>query len=109
EHDELHDRAPPLAPTPSSQQQSRLLDLRDEKRRQAPTVTYVQQEGDSTFREAWDRAVDDAGRRVVLDGLIRRVRVRKGRPGRRTREQLLERIEVEWQPRTGEWFDHGAG
>ncbi|GAA1920178.1 recombinase family protein [Nocardioides marmoribigeumensis] len=52
-----------------------------------------------TYREAWEAAEgDEAAQRRVLDDVLSRVTVLKGRPGRRTREQVRARLLFDWKP-----------
>lgn len=77
-------------------QQGELLDRRDEARRETPEVEYVYDGGDQTFAEDWEAASDVEQRRAVLDDALSAVLVRRGGVGRRTREQVLERLTFEW-------------
>ena len=64
------------------EQEGALLDLRDEKQREAPTVQLRWDEA-GFFDEEWERAGDDvAARRAVLDDALERVLVCRGRAGR---------------------------
>lgn len=82
-------------------EQGRLLDLRDEKRAEAPVVSYRWEGTDRSFAEDWEAAEDVEGRRAVLDDALASVTVTRGRPGRRTREQLLARLAFDWKGPTG--------
>lgn len=63
-------------------QHESLLDLRDEKQREAPTVQLRWEEA-GFFAEEWERAGEDVtARRAVLDDALERVLVRRGRRGR---------------------------
>lgn len=64
-----------------------------------PEVSWTWEPTGQTYREAWDDAAgDEAARRRVLDDALARVTVRKGRPGRRTREQVRARLMFDWKP-----------
>lgn len=78
-------------------EQSNLLDLRDEKRAEAPGVQYVPTRGTQMFGEDWADAGTVEAKRAILDDAIERVCVRRGRPGRRTDAQVLARLEFDWK------------
>lgn len=80
-------------------EQDALLDLRDEKRAESPAVTYRWDET-GHFGEDWAAAETVEDRRAVLDDALARITVRRGRPGRRTRESLLARLEFAWKDAT---------
>jgi len=63
-------------------QQARLLDLRDEKREEAPVLTQRWVGDTATFGEDWAGAVTVEDQRAVLDDALTAVRVRRGRVGR---------------------------
>ncbi|NPC97881.1 recombinase family protein [Nocardioides sp. zg-DK7169] len=75
-----------------------LRKLRREARAKAPRVTLRAVEGSQTFGEDWAQAGTVETRRAVLDDALRRVWVRRGRPGRRTPAQLLARLTFDWHP-----------
>jgi len=77
-------------------QQDALLDLRDELRQQPGQTVDVWNEGDDTFAALWHRAEDVEERRAVLEDALERVVVKRGRPGRRTKDQVLERLQITW-------------
>jgi site-specific DNA recombinase len=79
------------------EKQATLLDLRDQKREEAPVVTY-RAEPAGFFDDDWALAEgDEVARREVLGDALKRVVVRRAaRPGRRTKAQLLERLDFEW-------------
>lgn len=80
------------------QEQDNLLDLRDQKRAEPGRVVEVWNEGDGYFSELWAAAgVDVAARRAVLQDALERLVVRRGRPGRRTAAQVLERLQITWK------------
>ncbi|GAB3434723.1 hypothetical protein GCM10027517_03100 [Phycicoccus ginsengisoli] len=102
ELDDLIRRAPDRAARMELQgQQANLLDLRDEKRAEAPAVTYRQEGPTRTFAEDWADAKTVEERRVVLDGALAGITVRRGRPGRRTREALMARLTIDWRETYG--------
>lgn len=78
-------------------QQADLMDERDQRRAEAPQVTY-RAEPTGTFAAAWAAAESDAERRAVLTDGIERLVVRPGRPGRLTRAKVLARLTFEWAP-----------
>jgi DNA invertase Pin-like site-specific DNA recombinase len=82
-------------------QQAALLDRRDEAEDEAPTVEYVSEGGDQSFAEDWAEAADVVAQRAVLDDGLAGVLVRRGGVGRRTREQMLERLTFQWIGPTG--------
>lgn len=84
------------------EQEDALLDLRDAKRAEGGEVEWVQVATDRTFREDYEAAAGVEERRAVLDDCVERIEVRRGRPGRRTREQMLERLKVVLKP-TPKW------
>ncbi|MGN6251052.1 MAG: recombinase family protein [Marmoricola sp.] len=64
-----------------------------------PVLRWTWEPTGQTYREAWDEAAgDEAAQRRVLDDVLARVTVRRGRPGRRTREQVLGRLMFDWKP-----------
>lgn len=77
-------------------QQSNLLDLRDEKRAQAPAVTLRPVRHTQTFGEDWAFAEDVAERRLVLDDAVKRIWVARGGVGQRSKEAKLARLSFEW-------------
>ena len=83
------------------EQQASLLDLRDEKRAQAPVSSYRWEGADRSFAEDWALATSVADRRAILDDGLSRVTVRRGRPGRRTKAQLLARLSFDWKGDSG--------
>jgi len=78
-------------------QQSDLLDLRDEKRTETPAVTHRWVGDTTTFAEAWEAAGDVMARRAVLDDALTAVRVVRGRTGRRTEAGILARLSFDWK------------
>lgn len=83
-------------------EQGRLLDLRDERRAETPTVEYRWEGTDQTFAEDWADAGDDpVARRAVLDDGLASVTVAPGAPGRRTREKVLARLTFKWVGEVG--------
>lgn len=78
-------------------EQSNLLDLRDQKRQEAPNVS-LRYEDAGWFAEAWEAAGEDVEqRRAVLDDAVERIWVRRGGTGRRTPEQVLARLSFDWK------------
>lgn len=75
----------------------RLRDLRREALAEPATVEYVPVRHTQTFGEDWAAAADDEARRVVLGDALEQLVVRRGRPGRRTREGLLARLRFDWR------------
>jgi site-specific DNA recombinase len=82
-------------------QQGGLLDLRDERRAEAPRVEYVQEGTDRSFREDYEAAATVGERRAVLDDAVGTVTVTRGAPGRRTAVQVLARLAVVWTGAVG--------
>jgi len=76
-------------------EQSTLLDLRDEKRAEAPT-TSIRYEPAGTFAEDWAAAADDLERRKVIGDAIDRVVINRVGAGRRTRAGVVKRLTIEW-------------
>lgn len=65
------------------EQQAALLDLRDEKRLEAPrTVLRPVRDDTRTYGEDWAGAEDLQAQRAVLDDALERIVVRRGRTGR---------------------------
>lgn len=63
-------------------EQSALLDLREEKRLQAPRRVLRPVRKTKTYGEDWAAAADLAEQRAVLDDALERIVVRRGRTGR---------------------------
>ena len=102
--DELDDliRQAPRERRPELQAEQRnLLDLRDEKRAEAPRVSYRWEGTDQTFGEDWAVAESVEDRRAVLDDALAKIVVHRGGRGRRTREQLLARLRFQWKGEVG--------
>ena len=78
-------------------QQTDLIDLRDEKREQAPIITQTWKDGTATFGEDWEAAEDVMDRRAVLDDALSAVWVVRGRMGRRTEAGVLARLVFDWK------------
>lgn len=79
-------------------QQNALLDERDRRRAESPTVAY-RVEAAGTFSAAWaaaEAAGSDADRRAVLADALARVVVRRGKQGSHTTPQNLSRLEFHW-------------
>ncbi|KQQ43087.1 hypothetical protein ASF50_03575 [Nocardioides sp. Leaf307] len=99
--DELDDliRQAPNRDTRQSLQveQGNLLDLRDEKRAESPSVRLVPTRGTQTFGEDWADAETVVDQRAVLDDAVTRLWVRRGSRGRRTDAQLLARLTFDWK------------
>ncbi|WP_166136529.1 recombinase family protein [Nocardioides ochotonae] len=85
-----------------------LLELRDARRAEGGEVEWVQVATDRTFREDYEAAATVEERRAVLDDCVERVEVRRGRPGRRTAGQMLERLTLVLKP-TPTWHDPDEG
>ena len=77
-------------------EQGNLLDLRDEKRAEAPNVVVPASTPAQTFGRTGPRPTTVEDRRAILDDAIERVMVR-GRPGRRTDAQVLARLTFDWK------------
>ena len=98
ELDDLIRQAPDRADRQRLQaEQGNLLDLRDEKRAEAPVITYRQEGTDATFAEDWATAQTVEDRRAVLDDALESITVTRGGLGRRTRAQLLARLAFAWK------------
>lgn len=90
-------------------QMGNLLDLRDEKRAEAPVVvqrfvrhthrgTVVEAAEDTGFfAEDWAAAETPQDQRDVLDDAITRIWVKRGRRGRSTAASVLERLRFDWK------------
>lgn len=78
-------------------EQSNLLDLRDEKRLEAPLVSY-RYEPAGTFGQDWSAAETDLEKRQVIGDAIERVLVVRVGPGRRTEAGVLRRLNIAWKP-----------
>lgn len=89
------------------EQEDALLDLRDERRAEAGEFEWVQADSDRSFREDYEAATTVEERRAVLDDCVERVEVRRGRPGRRTPDQVLERLHVKFRS-TARWHEPDA-
>lgn len=77
-------------------QQATLLDERDARRSEAPVVSLRFAEA-GLFASEWAAAADDVERRAVLGDALERIVVRRGKPGRRTTAQMLERLDFTWK------------
>ena len=77
-------------------EQTKVLDLRDDKRAEDPVVTYHLTEA-GRYGSDWAAAADDIERRQILGDAIARIVVKRGRPGRRTPEQVLARLDIQWR------------
>lgn len=98
ELDDLIRQAPDRAERQRLQQeQSNLLDLRDDKRAETPVVRHVPARGTQMFGEDWAEAEDDETRRAVLGDAVERIWVTRGRPGRRSDAQVLARLVFDWK------------
>ncbi len=99
ELDDLIRQAPDRATRQHLQnEQSNLLDLRAEKRAEAPVVRYVPTRGTQMFGEDWAEADNDEDRRAILGDAVERIWVgRPARSGRRTDAQVLARLTFEWK------------
>lgn len=82
-------------------QQAALLDRRDEAEGEPATVEYVYDGGDQSFGQDWAEAADVVAQRAILDDGLSAVLVRRGGTGRRTREQMLDRLTFQWIGQTG--------
>lgn len=78
-------------------QMSALRALRRQKRTEAATVRLVPVRSEQDFAEDWAEALSVEERRAILDDALVSVTVRRGRPGRRTAESLLARLEFAWK------------
>jgi site-specific DNA recombinase len=79
------------------EQQSNLLDLRDAKREEAPSLS-LRYEDAGWFSDAWEQAGEDVeARRAVLDDAVERIWVRRGGTGRRAPAQVLARLTFDWK------------
>ncbi|WP_418277541.1 recombinase family protein [Isoptericola jiangsuensis] len=74
-----------------------LQELQEQGRHADPEVRLVEYGEAVSFDEAWASADDDTERRAVLGDAIERVLVRRGRPGRGSREKTAERLTFEWR------------
>ncbi|WP_170037502.1 recombinase family protein [Georgenia soli] len=63
-------------------QQATLLDLRDEKRAEAPQVVLREVQSTHTYGEDWAEATTVEEQRAVLDDALEAIEVRRGRVGR---------------------------
>lgn len=66
--------------------------------RSAPDEVRLVSDPVEFFDQAWEAAEDDTERRAVLGDAIARVLVKRGRPGRGTKEKAAERLTYEWKP-----------
>lgn len=82
-------------------QQAALLDLRDERRAEAPGGGARAGRRRRTFREDYEAAAMVAERRTVIDDGVASVTMTRGRPGRRTEARLLARLAVELRGEVG--------
>jgi len=82
-------------------EQGNLLDLRDEKRAEAPIVTQRWEGNTQMFGADWAEAEAEAetveDRRAVLDDAMEKVWVVRGRPGRRSAGGILSRLAFDWK------------
>lgn len=102
ELDELIRQAPDRdARRALQEQQANLLDLRDEKRAEAPQVSYRWEGTDQSFAEDWADAETVEDQRAILDDALEGITVTRGGRGRRTREQLVARLGFTWKGPTG--------
>ncbi len=98
ELDELIRRAPDRNARRTLQdQQANLLDLRHERRAEAPRVEYRQEGTDRSFAEEWAAAEAVEGHRAVRADALDSITVTRGGRGRRTRDQLLARLAFDWK------------
>lgn len=74
-----------------------LQELQEQARRSDPEVRLVDTGEPKFFDQAWADATDDTERRAVLGDALERVLVRRGRPGRGTKEKTAERLIYEWK------------
>jgi site-specific DNA recombinase len=73
-----------------------------------PVLRWTWEPTGQTYRQAWEGAGgDEAAQRRVLDDVLTRVTVLRGRPGRRTPEQVRSRLLFDWKP-DEEWTDMPA-
>lgn len=64
-----------------------------------PVLRWAWEPTGQTYAEAWSAAgEDEAERRRVLADVLTRVTVLRGRPGRRTRDQVRARLLFDWKP-----------
>ncbi|HEY5179877.1 MAG TPA: hypothetical protein VIJ07_08915 [Dermatophilaceae bacterium] len=78
-------------------EQGNLLDLRDEKRAEAPIVTQRWEGNTQMFGDDWTEAETVEDKRAVLDDAIDRLWVVRGRPGRRSARGILSRLAFDWK------------
>ena len=78
-------------------EQGNLLDLRDEKRAEAPVVTQRWAEPTQVFGDDWAEAESVDEKRAVLDDAVERIWVVRGRPGRRSAAGILARLVFDWK------------
>lgn len=78
-------------------EQGNLLDLRDEKRAEAPIITQRWEGNTQMFGDDWVEAETVEDMRAVLDDALERVWVVRGRLGRRTDTQILARLAFDWK------------
>lgn len=78
-------------------EQSNLLDVRDEKRAEAPQVVQRWEGNTQTFGDDWADAVAVEDRRAILDDAMERVWVVRGRRGRPTAASVRERLVIDWR------------
>lgn len=78
-------------------EQGNLLDLRDQKRAEAPIVTQRWEGDTQMFGDDWAEAETVEDQRTVLDDAISRLWVVRGRPGRRSAGGVLSRLTFDWK------------
>lgn len=87
----------PGNPSAAPDEQSNLLDLRDEKRAEAPNIS-LRYDDAGWFGEEWEKAGEAVeAKRAVLDDAVERIYVRRGGTGRRTEAQVLARLTFDWK------------
>lgn len=78
-------------------EQGNLLDLRDEKRAEAPIVTQRWEGNTQMFGADWGEAETLEDKRAVLDDALETAWIVRGRPGRRSAGGVLSRLVFDWK------------
>lgn len=75
----------------------RLKEIDAEAELMPSTVEHVPTRDARFFGEDWADATTDEERRDILGDALNSITVRRGRPGRRTDAQILERLDFDWK------------
>lgn len=71
---------------------------RAKARERQPVLSWTWEPTGQTYREAWETADGERERRLVVEDVLTRITVLKGRPGRRGPAAVLQRLLIDWKP-----------